>query len=420
MNSILSTVVRDDEPYLDEWVKYHLSLGFEHIVIYDHRSLIPVVNQWDNVTVIRKERENVTFPELFHNETLRNFPCKWLGVLDVDEFIVIYQHNGINHLLSEYEEYGGLSIPWNVYGSSGHKTRPEGMVKDNYLWRMPSDDPSEAPQTVNTIINTKYCTTIHNPHTCRSKRDIVNEDKEPCNTYRTRSSKTLCAVNHYITRSWDDWQHKLDRAKRSGVSHIYSENGFYLVDDFCTVYDDILKNYGVKKEWEKIIGWFNFGNLYTDLVGRYREGVFIEIGAYKGQSVYFMAEKIINSGKDIKVFAIDVWEDYLLDGVLTQTASYDEFMTNIDAVKSVVTAIKGDSHDVSTQFEDNSVDFIFFDGNHTYEHIRRDIELWKPKVKPGGFIGGHDYTWGGVARAVNELLENIELIPNTSCWLKRK
>jgi len=420
-NSIISTVVRDDEPYLDEWIQYHLKIGFQHIVIYDHKSIIPVVNQWgDTVTVIRKERESVTFPTLFHNETLKNFQSKWIAVLDVDEFIVVYQHNDINHLLSEYEEYGGLSIPWNVYGSSGHRERPEGLVKDNYLWRLPSDDPSEAPQTCNTIINTQFCTEIHNPHTCRSTRDIVNEDKEVCNTYRTLSSKTLCAVNHYITRSWEDWEHKLDRAARAGVSHIYSKSGFYLVNDFCTVYDDILKDYGEKKVWEKIIGWFNFNNLYTDMVGKYDDAVFVEIGAYKGQSVVFMADKIKNAGRNIKFYAVDVWEPFMLDGVLTETPTIDEFLSNIEPVKDFVIPIKGCSHDVASQFEDESIDFGFLDGNHTYEHLKKDIELWYPKIKKGGILAGHDYTWGGVARAVNETLDDIKLIPNTSCWLKNK
>ena len=52
-------------------------------------------------------------------------------------------------------------------------------------------------------------------------------------------------------------------------------------------------------------------------------------------------------------------------------------------------------------------DLVFIDADHSYETTKRDIELWAPKVKPGGILGGHDYNnpdypqWG-VARAVTE------------------
>jgi hypothetical protein len=42
MYAMIATMVRDDNSYLDEWVGYHLSIGFEHIVIYDHKSIVPV------------------------------------------------------------------------------------------------------------------------------------------------------------------------------------------------------------------------------------------------------------------------------------------------------------------------------------------------------------------------------------------
>ncbi len=78
MYAIISTMVRDDNFYLDEWVNYHLSIGFEHIVIYDHKSIIPVVNQWGaKVTLIRIEDE-LPFSEYVHLKTFRNFKVYWI------------------------------------------------------------------------------------------------------------------------------------------------------------------------------------------------------------------------------------------------------------------------------------------------------------------------------------------------------
>lgn len=53
---------------------------------------------------------------------------------------------------------------------------------------------------------------------------------------------------------------------------------------------------------------------------------------------------------------------------------------------------------------DASQDFVFIDADHRYEAVLEDIALWRPKVKPGGLLCGHDYCagWPGVMRAVQE------------------
>ena len=51
------------------------------------------------------------------------------------------------------------------------------------------------------------------------------------------------------------------------------------------------------------------------------------------------------------------------------------------------------------------LDFVFIDGNHSYEYVKQDIKLWEPKVVSGGIVSGHDYGSGfhtGVQKAVDE------------------
>jgi hypothetical protein len=48
------------------------------------------------------------------------------GALDTDEFVVIRDGSpSLPEVLRRYEEYGGLAVNWRLFGSSGHKTRPE-------------------------------------------------------------------------------------------------------------------------------------------------------------------------------------------------------------------------------------------------------------------------------------------------------
>ena len=70
---------------------------------------------------------------------------------------------------------------------------------------------------------------------------------------------------------------------------------------------------------------------------------------------------------------------------------------------------------------DGHLDFVFIDADHTYEGVKKDIELWEPKVHQNGLIIGHDLNWGGVARAVGECFsefwisaDNVWASPK--CW----
>lgn len=49
------------------------------------------------------------------------------------------------------------------------------------------------------------------------------------------------------------------------------------------------------------------------------------------------------------------------------------------------------SMDALNDFEDNSLDFVYIDGNHTLPYIAADIFGWERKVRKGGIISGHDY-----------------------------
>ncbi len=61
-------------------------------------------------------------------------------------------------------------------------------------------------------------------------------------------------------------------------------------------------------------------------------------------------------------------------------------------------------------FKDNYFDWIYVDGDHSYEFVKKDLELFFPKVKSGGYITGDDYVWWGpflgfgVKKAIDQFL----------------
>jgi hypothetical protein len=415
---IANTLVRDDERYLDEWIDYHSALGVEHFVIYDHKSVVPVVNRWgDKVTVIRRDVPDFDAP-LSYNQTLKDFKSVWLATFDMDEFIVLHKHKSIPDLLENYKAYGGLALNWLIYGSSGHLTTPQGLAKDNFLWRTPADYPGNVH--VKTIAQMEYCYNIYNVHTCASTKPIVNEDYQSVNGALGDSSRSTCHLNHYITRSLEEYQRKIDLGKKINYVEYANINGFNDVNKNCTIYDDTLKDWH-NKSWDKVDGWFNYYDLYLDMINRFDNAIFVELGAYKGASTVCMADRLKGSKKNIKFYSVDAFAPYVQDDGIPIAPSFEEYLRNIELYKEYITPIKGDSHEVYKQFADNSIDFVFIDANHDYIPCKGDIECWYPKVKAGGVIAGHDYSFGSVHRAVDEFFAgkhpiDMKYYESTSCW----
>ena len=154
-----------------------------------------------------------------------------------------------------------------------------------------------------------------------------------------------------------------------------------------------------------------YSTLYREVVKQAKGGEhFVEIGAWKGASTAFMAVEIANSKKNIRFDTVDTWlgandsveqknDKDVLDGNL-----YQVFLENIKPIRSYVKPIQATSVDASKKYADKSLDFVFIDGGHTYDDLIADITAWQPKVKDTGILAGDDYSWGGVKRAVDELL----------------
>lgn len=70
--------------------------------------------------------------------------------------------------------------------------------------------------------------------------------------------------------------------------------------------------------------------------------------------------------------------------------TYETALINLSRFKESI-LIREYSAAASFQFKDETIDFIFIDGDHTYNGVTTDLMLWWPKIKPGGIISGHDY-----------------------------
>ena len=183
--------------------------------------------------------------------------------------------------------------------------------------------------------------------------------------------------------------------------------------------------------YQNIYGWFDFADLYSKMVKSASNGsVFVELGCLFGKSTAYMAVEILNSGKDIYFDVVDIFnfrkvpdlKQFISDlkkDLVFDDEFFDLFKQNIKPAETAIRYIwKMDTVDAAMGYADESVDFVFIDGNHTYENIRADITAWLPKVASGGVLAGHDIGINGVKKAVDELLDWQKV--SASCWYYRK
>ena len=243
-------IVKDETPFLKEWFAFHSLLGVEHFYVYDNMSEIPVrkaleeyVPQ-DRLTVRRVAGRAIQL-DVYQN-CLNDFgaQCRWLGFVDLDEFIVPLKDTDLRVMLGEFEAYAGLAVPWRMFSSNGHLARPIGPVIKNYSRRLPetSSDNLHFKSLVNPAKTLAPLSPHHFQHApdtyCVNDAHMPIPPRSPYTFYTGR----LAQVNHYFYRSQQDFEEKLQRGRAdTGDSSDRNMESFYkqaqLVDapDACAL-----------------------------------------------------------------------------------------------------------------------------------------------------------------------------------------
>ncbi len=132
-------------------------------------------------------------------------------------------------------------------------------------------------------------------------------------------------------------------------------------------------------------------------------GVVAEIGVAQGQ----YSSEVLEECEPSKYYLIDAWHMALPQyGERAFREVQDLFSDQI--ATGQVTLMRGWSWDKVAELEDASLDWAYLDAGHGYDDVSRDIEALQSKIRPGGFLCGHDYVkWTrnsarfGVVEAVN-------------------
>ena len=212
--------VKNEAKYIKEWIEFHKIVGVEHFYIYDNESndgikniLLPYIQSgivdylyWNG----KGQQRNM------YNDCLlkHKYETKWMGFIDIDEFVVPISKKTIPEILNDYDGYAGLSVHWVMYGDGGHKKEGNDLVIDRFRKR--ASDNFERNMEVKSIINPRFCVGMdaHKPYVylnyCsvdENYRKIYSHKNNPFTINKIR-------INHYFCKSWEEY---LNKQKRGDV-----------------------------------------------------------------------------------------------------------------------------------------------------------------------------------------------------------
>lgn len=132
----------------------------------------------------------------------------------------------------------------------------------------------------------------------------------------------------------------------------------------------------------------------------------VEIGSYLGASSCFIANGI--KKKRGILYCVDTWENQTMpDG---ERDTFDEFLTNTKKYQHLIVSLRGWSNVVIKDLKqrEKQIDFLFIDGDHSYESCKNDWDLYGPLLKNGAIVAFHDTGWAdGVNRVIKESVLSV-------------
>ena len=255
MTSCILTVIKNEHLYLDEWIKYHLDLGIDHIFIFEdidsdsHKDICDqyncvslncidvVLNETDTNKIKEfKLTKKQNSQEIYFQRALdwikHNYQYDWCFVVDVDEFITPYK--SLSDVLIEFKDKDAIVLQWKIFGANGYISKPgyidKGII-DTYTKE--SDYPGHSVLEW----TTKTCYNIHT-----FKKSYFKNNHQPtdectwCRTdfsnSRTKATYDRMYLRHYMTKSWEEYISKRKRGYFMGFART--------IDLFFTINPDMI------------------------------------------------------------------------------------------------------------------------------------------------------------------------------------
>ena len=228
------SMYRDHAGYLREWIEFHRLVGVERFFLFDNESsddhlevLRPyiadgsvVLHQWRTPESVERGVPwglIAAFDECLERH---RHDSRWIAFIDIDEFLFAPDGVSMPEVLAGYEQYPGVYVSRLEFGTSGHLHKPPGLVIENYLRRR-AYSPGDLEWT-KSIVDPERAVKCVNAHIFlyddgfAVDMDRVPVVRPPFGPTPVRMSPLR--INHYVTKSEEEYRAKLDQWEAAGRS----------------------------------------------------------------------------------------------------------------------------------------------------------------------------------------------------------
>ncbi|MHC1710960.1 MAG: glycosyltransferase family 92 protein [Solidesulfovibrio sp.] len=244
----LCCIAKDENAYIAEWAAYHALLGVERLIVYDNDSRIPLAETLaplaDRMRIVVESMPGPARQLAAYAHCLDTYGAetKWLGFIDVDEFLLPHREKDLRQFLTDFEDYAALGANWVFFGSSGHETPPPGLVIENYTRR--ADYSLTTNQHIKSIVQPRYVRCPLSPHhfAFAPDRYCVSERGFPLPGPYGPHHCDRIQVNHYFYRSRQDFQEKILRGRGDMTTDVFQHSlqSFENQLGYCVVLDEAM------------------------------------------------------------------------------------------------------------------------------------------------------------------------------------
>lgn len=211
-----AAIVKNEGPYIREWIAYHKTAGADHVILYDNdsddglRDLIDDFVQSGFVEYRSLPGRGMQLKA--YNDCIRRMrkESKYIAFIDIDEFLVPLAggnlYEVVDAILTADRNSGGLAVNWRMFGSSGYDAGPEGLVTERYLYR--AEDFGRGNGCVKTIANPRLVRCFRHVHYPSYYPGIYNIDENGrpvFGPYHMDQITEKIQINHYFTKSREEW-----------------------------------------------------------------------------------------------------------------------------------------------------------------------------------------------------------------------
>lgn len=247
----VAAVFKNENHILKEWIDHYLAHGAERIYLINHNSndeyqqtLEPYLNLPKKISGdssgSQKAKPQVVLYQFSPKKSFKSQKdayrlylqraireCRWLAIVDMDEFIYSPLDKSIPNILKKYEEYPAIGVNWLCFGSNGRTKQPKSVVK-GFTKRAPAQM-MEDNAHIKSIVQTPHLRDfgIHEHKLYNNVKAVNTNGQKIEKCFNTPILDDVLVCNHYIIQSWEWYQKKKMRQK-----HSFHFKNKYTVDYF--------------------------------------------------------------------------------------------------------------------------------------------------------------------------------------------